>query len=232
MFYLLTIDIKNNKKLKTKTKMKTKLYSIGSLCLSLLITASIVMVSCSKDLTPSDPVNIPPDLVVSPQFKAGKITYTLIKVANPTADQADAYAKIKAAMDAAVAMYNNQANLTKTLTVQYVPSVATADGNINGNIRFGSNRSYMTQCTAMHEIAHTLGVGTSSKWSSLMVNGVWQGAKATAMIRSMVGETSTSVIHGDAMHFWPYGLNYNSEWSTVNGQRNARIVGAMKADGL
>jgi hypothetical protein len=204
--------------------MKTKLYPIIT---SLLIVATIILAGCSKELDSS----IPPDLL-APQLKAGHITYTLVKVSSPTADQADAYAKIKVAMDAAVAMYNGQANLTKALTVQYVTSVATADGNINGNIRFGSNRSYMTQCTAMHEIAHTLGVGTSSKWSSLMVGGLWKGANALAMIRSMVGESSTSVIHGDSQHFWPYGLNYNSEWSTVNGQRNARIVGAMKADGL
>jgi hypothetical protein len=190
----------------------------------LFLIASLVYTSCSKEQ-----VNITPDAT---QLKAGTITYTIVKVSNPTADQADAYAKIKVAMDAAVAMYNNQTSLSRALTVQYVPSVATADGNINGNIRLGSNRSYMTQCTAMHEIAHTFGVGTSSKWSSLMVNGVWIGAKATAMIRSMVGETSTSVIHGDSQHFWPYGLNYNSEWTTVNGQRNARIVAAMKADGL
>jgi len=191
---------------------------------TLFLIASLLYTSCSKEQ-----VNIAPD---ASQLKAGSITYTIVKVSNPTADQTDAYAKIKVAMDAAVAMYNNQTSLSRALTVQYVPSVATADGNSNGNIRFGSNRSYMTQCTAMHEIAHTFGVGTSSKWSSLMVNGVWIGAKATAMIRSMVGETSTSVIHGDSQHFWPYGLNYNSEWSTVNGQRNARIVAAMKADGL
>ena len=197
-----------------------KIYSIGT-----LIIASLIVLSCSKDQqAPLDEQALP--------LKAGNITYTLQKVSNPTADQADAYVKIKAAMDAAVAMYNNQASLSKAITVQYVPSVGTADGNINGNIRFGSNRSYMTQCTAMHEIAHTIGVGTSSRWSSLMVNGLWIGPKAIAMIRSMVGETSSSVIHGDSQHFWPYGLNYNSEWSTVNGQRNARIVGAMKADGL
>jgi len=207
--------------------MKTKLHSIGAFCISFIIVASLIMVSCSKeDVVAPIP---PPD---GPSLKAGHITYTLVKVSNPTADQADAYVKITAAMDAAVSMYNGQANLTKAITVQYVPSVATADGNINGNIRFGSNRSYMTQCTAMHEIAHTLGVGTSSKWSSLMVNGLWIGPNALAMIRSMVGESSASVIHGDSQHFWPYGLNYNSEWSTVNGQRNARIVGAMKADGL
>lgn len=204
--------------------MKTKLHLLSILYV-LFIAASLILTSCKKN------TDIPPDL--NPQdVKAGRITYTLIKAANPTADQADAYAKITAAMDAAVAMYNNQANLGKALTVQYVPSVATADGNINGNIRFGSNRSYMTQCTAMHEIAHTLGVGTSSRWPALMVNGLWTGPKAIAMIRSMVGESSTSVIHGDSQHFWPYGLNYNSEWSTVNGQRNARIVGAMIADGL
>jgi hypothetical protein len=164
--------------------------------------------------------------------KLKSVTWTLVKASNPTADQKDAYTRITNAMNAAVSMYNGQTSVNKAITVYYVPSVATADGNINGTIRFGSNRSYMTQCTAMHEIGHTLGVGTSSKWKSMFINGIYQGKNATAMIRSMVGESSTSVIKGDAQHFWPYGLNYNSEWSTVNGQRHARIVGAMKKDGI
>jgi hypothetical protein len=206
--------------------MRTKLISASAFIASMLLIASLIVVSCSKDEV--EPLS--QDDQQASRLKS--VSWNLVKASNPTADQKDAYTKITTAMNAAVSMYNGQTSVTKSITVYYEPSVATADGNINGTIRFGSNRSYMTQCTAMHEIGHTLGVGTSSKWTSLMVNGVWKGANATAMIRSMVGESSTSVIKGDRTHFWPYGLNYNSEWSTVNGQRHARIVGAMKKDGM
>jgi hypothetical protein len=205
--------------------MKNNILSVRTFFLWMTITAGLVFYSCEKAET-----DLPSAEANGTRLKA--LTWTLVRASNPTADQIDAYNRITAAMNAAVSMYNGQTNVTKAITVYYVPSVPTADGNINGTIRFGSNRSYMTQCTAMHEIGHTLGVGTSSKWSSMFKNGVYQGANATAMLRSMVGESPTAVIKGDAMHFWPYGLNYNSEWSTVNGQRHARIVGAMKKDGI
>lgn len=172
------------------------------------------------------------DVAVSQSALTGSMTYVLQRSSNPTADELDAYAKITAAMNAAVTMYNGQTTLSRQINVQYVPSVATADGNMNGTIRFGSNRSYMTQRTAMHEIGHVMGVGQSTRYKALVVNGKFVGSNALAMLRSMVGESSTSELKADQQHFWPYGLNYESEWSTVNGQRQARIVAAMKLDGI
>ena len=72
---------------------------------------------------------------------AATITWSLVRASNPTADQRSAYDLITKAMNAAVARYNNLSDLGKTLTVRYEPGVPTADGNINGTIRFGSNRS-------------------------------------------------------------------------------------------
>lgn len=164
--------------------------------------------------------------------KKGNVTYTLEMVSNPNADQKDAYEKIKAAMDKAVSFYNQYTTITKNLRIVYEPSVSTADGNINGTIRFGSNRSYMNHITAMHEIAHTVGVGTSSKWNSLIVNKVYVGANGTAEIRAITGD-SNAVINGDSTHFWPYGLNYTSEVKSDQDLINhCRIVEAMKRDGL
>ena len=100
------------------------------------------------------------------QAAAATITWTLVRASNPTQDQQTAYNLITSAMNAAVARYNNLSDLGKNITVRYEPGVPTADGNINGTIRFGSNRSYMNERTALHEIAHTIGVGTSSGWSS------------------------------------------------------------------
>ncbi|MBE4739134.1 MULTISPECIES: hypothetical protein [Streptomyces] len=161
---------------------------------------------------------------------AATITWTLVRASNPTQDQQSAYASITNAMNAAVARYNNLSDLGKTITVRYEPGVPTADGNINGTIRFGSNRSYMNERTALHEIAHTIGVGTSAGWSRLGGSGTWTGSGATALVRQYDG--SSAKISTGGGHFWPYGLNYDNEFSGTAADRHVRIVSAMVADGL
>jgi hypothetical protein len=164
------------------------------------------------------------------QTAAAEITWTLVRASNPTADQQDAYARITSAMNAAVARYNALSDLTKAISVSYVPGVPTADGNTNGSIRFGSNRSYMTERTALHETAHTLGVGLSSGWNSLGGSGTWTGAQATALVRQYDGASAKISTGGG--HFWPYGLNYETEFSQTNADRHVLVVVAMKRDGL
>lgn len=163
------------------------------------------------------------------QVAAATITWTLERAANPTQDQQTAYNLITTAMNAAVSRYNNVSDLGKTITVRYDPGVPTADGNINGTIRFG-NRSYMTERTALHEIAHTIGVGTSSGWSSLGGSGTWRGAQATALVKQFDG--SGAALSTGGGHFWPYGLNYENEFSSTAANRHVQIVAAMVRDGL
>ncbi|MBA2813551.1 hypothetical protein E0500_041100 [Streptomyces sp. KM273126] len=163
------------------------------------------------------------------QVAAATITWTLERASNPTQDQQTAYNLITAAMNAAVARYNNLSDLGKSITVRYDPSVPTADGNINGTIRFG-NRSYMTERTALHEIAHTIGVGTSSGWSRLGGGGTWSGSQATALVKQFDGSGATISTGGG--HFWPYGLNYDNEFSNTAADRHVQIVAAMVRDGL
>ncbi len=139
----------------------------------------------------------------------GDITYTLRKDSNPTSDQQNAYGLITTAMDRAVQYYDCYTNITKAETVVYEPTVSTADGNINGTIRFGQT-PYMEYITAMHEIAHTVGVGTDSKWPGLVVDGIFTGQHATDQLRAITGN-STDQLSADTQHFWPYGLNYTSE---------------------
>ncbi|GAA4061080.1 hypothetical protein [Streptomyces shaanxiensis] len=160
---------------------------------------------------------------------AATITWTLERASNPTQDQLTAYDLITKAMNAAVARYNNLSDLGKTITVRYDPGVPTADGNINGTIRFG-NRSYMNERTALHEIAHTIGVGTSSGWSRLGGSGTWTGAQATALVRQFDGSSAKLSTGGG--HFWPYGLNYDNEYSNTAADRHVQIVAAMVRDGL
>jgi hypothetical protein len=164
------------------------------------------------------------------QVAAATITWTLERASNPTADQQAAYTLITSAMNAAVARYNNLSDLGKSITVRYDTSVPTADGNLNGTIRFGGNRSYMTERTALHEIAHTIGVGTSSGWSSLGGSGTWTGAQATALVRQFDGSSAKLSTGGG--HFWPYGLNYENEFSGTAADRHVQVVAAMVRDGL
>jgi hypothetical protein len=114
--------------------------------------------------------------------------------------------------------------------------VQTVDGNINGSIRFGSNTSYMEYTRAMHEISHTVGVGTASNWMSFLptpADGstrVWTGSNATAELRAITGK-ATDVINGDTQHFWPYGLNYVTEVkSEADVIDHCRIVMALRKD--
>jgi hypothetical protein len=159
----------------------------------------------------------------------GHLTYTLNRAAGPTADQTEAYGLITTAMDQALAIYNCQIDVTKALTVSYDPAVATADGNFNGNIRFGA-RSTMLRATAMHEIAHTLGVGTVAAWSAHLSAGVWTGAVANARVAELTGN-QTVELHGDTQHFWPYGLNYESEVTSENDLViHCQVVLALRTD--
>ncbi|MGI5373175.1 hypothetical protein ACQEV2_02700 [Streptomyces sp. CA-251387] len=167
---------------------------------------------------------------IQERVAAASITWSLEPASNPTQDRQSAYDLITRAMNPAVAHYNNLSDLGKTITVRYDPGVPTADGDINGTIRFGSNRSYMTERTALHEIAHTIGVGTSAGWSRLGGSGTWTGAQATALVRQFDG--SSAKISTGGGHFWPYGLNYENEFSNTAADRHVQIVAAMVRDGL
>jgi hypothetical protein len=160
---------------------------------------------------------------------AGNITYTLEQAAAPSAAQRAAYAKIDAAMKRAVTLYNCHTDITKALRVQYNPSVATADGNANGTIRFGAESTF-EHTRAMHEIAHTVGVGTSSRWPSMIRDGVFTGTYATEQLRVLTGKPDDRV-HGDSQHFWPYGLNYASEVkSDADLVGHCKMVVALRRD--
>ncbi|PPG00405.1 hypothetical protein C5C59_05660 [Rathayibacter sp. AY1F4] len=157
-----------------------------------------------------------------------KITYTLNRSATPTADEADAYTRITAAMDRAVARYNRLNNISRHLTVSYSPGTPTADANIYGQMRFGSNRTYMVEGTALHEMSHTVGVGTSSAFTSNCQNNGWVSSQA--LLRTWDGAGAT--LNCSGVHFYPYGLNYNTEFSELNFERHTKLVQSMLSDGM
>lgn len=158
----------------------------------------------------------------------GVITWTLDKAADPTEDQTDAYQRIEAAMQDATARYAANSTAVKYLNVQYKPGVSTAQGSWNGDVLFGSNRNFMTTGIAMHEISHTLGVGQTAEFNRRCAAKDWP--QANALLRSYDGNGASLSCGGG--HFWPYGLNYDNEWSETNANRHVRIVDAMIRDGM
>jgi hypothetical protein len=156
------------------------------------------------------------------------ITWTLAKASSPTADQRDAYTRIEAAMRLAVARYSRYSRASKTIRVSYSPGVPTAEANYNGDLRFGSNRAYMSERTAMHEISHTLGVGQTAAFDRKCAAGDWR--TALPLLRSWDGAAAKISCGGS--HFWPYGLNYDNEWSETNADRHVKLVEAMLVDGM
>lgn len=134
-------------------------------------------------------------------------------------------AQIVKAMDEAVALYNRYAPFEKSLRVSYVPSVPTADGNYNGHIRFGGSISTRI---ALHEIAHTLGVGTTGAWRKGLKEGKWSGPSAVALVQGFDGPNT--ILRGDRQHFWPYGLNYDREDGAVKRIRHVLMVESLCRD--
>lgn len=150
---------------------------------------------------------------------------------------ADAVEKITPALEEALYYYNCYSDLSHSLTINYKPSVQTAEANVDGWISFGTDRNYMVTATVMHEIGHTMGVGFYP-WAELMSDGRWTGSHVVELMAALPvserddDETSLrDYITADGQHFWPYGLNYasehKSEWSLIN---HVRIVAAMNRD--
>jgi hypothetical protein len=181
----------------------------------------------ASDASPSSDASPPGDGGASCPF-AGQVSYTLARAAMPSADQSSAYALITAAMDGAIAKYNCYTDITRSVRVSYDPGVATADGNVNGAIRFGA-RASMVMVTAMHELSHVLGVG-SNEFRAKVQNNLFNGARATAQLREISGKPD-DVVHSDGTHFWPNGLNYPNEYkSEADAVNHCKMVIAIRAD--
>lgn len=162
----------------------------------------------------------------------GKLTYTFNKSASPSATELAAYDRLQTAIDGAQFLLENYTSITKHVTINYVPSVPTADASSSGWMRFGSNAGYQNKRTMLHEINHALGTGTTSWWNSIRSGGKYQGVNANMML-NLIQNTTGAQINGDNFHWWPHGLNQNSEvsseWSYVY---NCLIIEAMRKDGL
>lgn len=157
-----------------------------------------------------------------------KLTYVLHRSQNPSTDELDAYARITEAMDRAVARYNKFDNFQRQLSVYYSPGVPTAEANSDGIISFGSDRAYMIEAVALHEMAHVHGVGTTWYFQNKCDAQDWPAA--LPLLRLWDGPNA--VITCSNSHMRPYGLNTAEEDSEINFDRSARLVQAMRHDGL
>ncbi|KAM3416071.1 hypothetical protein BST61_g9556 [Cercospora zeina] len=157
------------------------------------------------------------------------ITWTLVdRNPTPTPDETDAHARITTAMNAGLARWTPHPRITKALRVSYAPGVPTAEANYNGDVRFGSNRAYMNERTALHEISHTLGIGQTEAFFDRCERNDWPGT--TRFLESVDGVGAR--LNCGAGHVWPYGLNYDSEFSETNAGRHVELIVAMSGDGM
>jgi fibronectin-binding autotransporter adhesin len=140
---------------------------------------------------------------------------------------ADKRAAIVSAMNAAVALYNANGHFPKHLTANYNSGVPTAQANYNGWIDFGGSISTRV---ALHEISHTLGVGTYWNWDNKRNTSTKLWTAPRALARLALFDGAGAVLHADGVHFWPYGLNYDYEDGTTNRVRHIKMVSAMRWD--
>ncbi len=153
----------------------------------------------------------------------GSITYKLSDGSENWPE--DRKKRIIAAMDEGTAFLNKHADFKKELTANNSPGTPTADANIDGWINWGGS---ISRRVAIHEIAHTLGIGTHENWEKNIKDGLWTGKHALAQLREFDGRDA--VLHADRMHFWPYGLNFDSESGKDNDLRHVKMVQAMRKD--
>ncbi|WP_425399799.1 LamG-like jellyroll fold domain-containing protein [Aeoliella sp.] len=107
----------------------------------------------------------------------------------------------------------------------YNPGVPTAQagyGGWGGIIEYGG--TWPNDRVTMHELDHWLGTGTFSNANGLS----WDGQRTIRIIEQFDGVGAR--VGNDGVHFWPYGMNYDNEWSELNAQRNVALTYALRAD--
>jgi hypothetical protein len=161
-------------------------------------------------------------LVLATSSVSADVTYTLD-------ESAQNQAQVVASMAEAVALYNKYGSFNKHLSVTYSPSIPTAMANGSGWIGFGGQRGTRA---AMHEMSHTLGVGTAWQYRSLMAGGtyhVWDGfyGKKKAIEN---GSEFEDGLHGSEVHMWPWGLNYSKTDSPIERIKHVQILAALRCD--
>ena len=165
-------------------------------------------------------------------LEQGNFTWSFNGTLDPNNEN---HQRIKEAFDKAVWYYSNYTSLQKHVTVNYSPGTPTADANFDGWINMGPNPSYQQTGTALHEMAHTVGVGTHWIWKFIIDDddSYYSPTRAEAVLSMMTNGAETKLNNG-GIHFWPYGINGAHEDSGDDFLyiMNALIVQGFKEDGL
>jgi autotransporter-associated beta strand protein len=123
------------------------------------------------------------------------------------------------ALQSAVNRYNAYGNFGNyNVYAYYDAGIPTAQANYLGSIGYGG--TYPNERVTMHEMSHYLGTGTYGT--------PWDGVRGEALIDQFDG--LEAALNGDTQHYWPYGLNYDSEGAEINKQRHVALLYAMRAD--
>ena len=158
--------------------------------------------------------------------------------------------RITDAVNTATDLWNNLTEMRDFRpSVGYEPGTPTADCSYGGWVRVGSNTSYQSAGTIMHEWLHGVGVipWADTQWSVVGVlrsgsqsvsgsqkgSGNWLGERVSAVL-DFWDNTTGSFLHGDYQHMWPYGINGANEdnHSDVLYYGNSLVCQALGEDGL
>ncbi|MFT3787146.1 MAG: hypothetical protein QM770_13420 [Tepidisphaeraceae bacterium] len=165
----------------------------------------------------------PATLPTTQPATTGGLRYKLSK--NAEEAPSEIREQIVKVMDEALVIYNANGTFDRTITANYKPGTPTAEANYDGLISFGKQIAHHT---ALHEIGHTMGIGTHPKWRSLIKDGLWTGEHALAQLREFDGPDAK--LHADRQHFWPYGLNFAKESNPEADVRHVKMVIAFRKD--
>jgi len=156
----------------------------------------------------------------------GEVTFEISTAGEGITDQK--IQQMQQGMAEAAAIYNCYTNLKKHIRVTHNSRVPTADAVVGGtNIRFGGSTGTRT---ALHELGHAFAAGTAN-WRSWINNGKFMGPRTTALVK-LIQKDPNAQLNAKGYHFWPYGMNYNTEDSQQNRIYHVLIVEAMYKDQL
>lgn len=181
------------------------------------------------------------DVVKVITIPKGNITFTL---AGSVTGAPGHHERIKEAIETAVDYWNNLTSIRgHHLSVSHHLGTPTAEGSYGGYIQFGP-AAYQQTGTALHEMGHTIGVGTHSIWygpsSPLRENGStgkWLGERANKVVQFILNDR-TAGLSGDAVHMWPFAINgpgENSEGLSPDDflfTANGLVTQGLGEDGL
>lgn len=118
--------------------------------------------------------------------------------------------------------YGNFANFNFDVT--YQSGVPTAQSSYLSQIQVGgSYTDPLLRRVLQHETNHVLGSGTTSSWTNeFNSSGIWMGTNMNALAAEFDGDGT--VIKQSGVHFYPYGLNYDTEVTNIDSAIGAETV--------